>query len=86
MGSIAPSVARALDLGVVLARARPRRRRRLVVDKRAVAVARRVVVAGADADVVETVVDARRDVVGVARARVVGVATRMGGRTPRARE
>jgi len=53
------------------------------VDKRAVAVARRVVVAGADADVVETVVEKRRDVVGVARARVVGVATRMVGRTPR---
>jgi hypothetical protein len=86
MGSIAPSVARALDLGVVLARARSRRRRRLVVDKRAVAVARRVVVAGAAADVVETVVEKRRDVVGVARARVVGVATRMVGRTPRARE
>ena len=42
--------------------------------------------ASADADVVETVVDARRDVVGVARARVIGVGTRMVGRTPRARE
>jgi hypothetical protein len=82
MGSIAPSVARALDLGVVLARARPRRRRRLVVDKRAVAGARRVFVVVADADVV----DARRDVVGVTRACVVGVATRMVDRTPRARE
>lgn len=77
MGSIAPSVALALDLGVVVVVVAHARRRWRVVDKRAVDVV-------VDVARREFVVVARRHDAAVATdALVVGVIARMVDRTPR---
>lgn len=76
MGSIAPSVALALDLGVVVVVVAHARRRWRVVDKRAVDVV-------VDVARREFVVARRHDAAVATDALVVGVIARMVDRTPR---